>query len=163
MASRLDFLPLPEAATEVEGALRLSEDGALRQFGDEALCRSGDGALHRSSLLEEPLSFLDGRSSWLRPSRPRASSFSALMNRVARAISYFIVATGYMTNCARSSMPGRKACWKDLHQFLQKHFRSGYRQSRIAGELGDILVLSHPKGHKVGICLWDALMCLEFF
>ncbi|XXG73190.1 hypothetical protein AAC387_Pa07g2150 [Persea americana] len=98
-------LLLPEAATEVEGFRRRSED--------RALCRSGDGSLRRSSLLEDLLSLspLGGRFFWESPkfSRPWTSSSSARMNRFAWVMSSFMVATGYMTSCARSWMPGRRA------------------------------------------------------
>ena len=99
------LLLLPEAVAEVEGFRRRSKD--------RAPCRSGDGSLRQSSLLEDLLSVspLGGRLFWERPkfSHPRTSSSSARMNLFARVMSSFMVATGYMTSCARSWMPGRRA------------------------------------------------------
>ena len=73
----------------------------MRWSGDEVLRRSGDGSLQRSSLLEDLLSPL-GAAFWVmhKFSRPRTSSSFAWMKRFARVISSFIMATGYMTNCA---------------------------------------------------------------
>ena len=87
----------------------------MRWSGDEVLRRSGDGSLQRSSLLEDLLLPLRA-TFWVRLkfSRPRTSSSSIRRNRFARVISSFIVATGYMTNCSRSSMPCCRAYWKDF-------------------------------------------------
>lgn len=150
------LLLLPEATAEVEGFRRRSED--------HALCRSGDGSLRWSSLLEYLLSPLDGRSFWERPkfSRPRTSSSFARMNQFARVIGSFMVGHGVHDQLRPKLDARAQGQLKGFHHHLLiSALDLTVNSPKATGELGDVLVFSHPEGHQINIGLQDDAMGLE--
>ena len=151
------LLLLPEAATEVEGFRRRSED--------RALCRSRDGSLRRSSLLEDLLSVSFGWSVLLGEAEVLPPADLVLLCPDEPVCpGHELLHGGYGVHdqlCPELDARAHGQL-KGFHRHLLRGTLDlAVNSPEATGELGDVLVLSHPEGHQVNIDLWDDAVGLE--